>query len=195
MKLIAILIHVLLIASCANINELYEESFDFARTTRLTDNYDLVRMNIWTLPLDSKIYVGSEPESTTSVIRRKISDSAFMSFNSIFGFVSKASKAASYDDSLRQARRAGYEYLLYPKVIYTQDAVSTWEEAQVESHNRKPLGLDQARLQLILAQTNGYVVDVVNIQGNSGLLTFYGDQPIELIEEPITKYALALAAK
>ena len=179
-----------LLTSCASVDEWYDES---ARSTMLTDNYHLNRMNIWTLPLDSRIYVATEPMHTRSVLKLKISESAFFAFNSVFGFVTHAKTPASYDDSLRMARKAGFEYVLYPKLIFSQDTISTWEEVQTE--DRKPFGIDQARIQLILAQTNGYVVDVVNIAGRSGLLTFYADQPLDLIEKPIAKYALALAAR
>jgi len=181
------------LSGCANIGDWYDESYSYARSTRLTDHYQLSRMNVWTLPLDSRIYVATEPMNTKSVLKMKISESAYLAFNSVFGFVTRAEKPASYDDSLRQAKKAGFEYILYPKLIHSQDTVSTWEEAQAKQ--RKPLGLDQAVIQLILAQTNGYVVDIVNISGQSGLLTFYADQPLDLIKAPISDYALALAAR
>lgn len=64
----------------------------------------------------------------------------------------------------------------------------------VRSRDLDALGRDQVGMRLVLAESRtGEIVETVILSGQSGVLTFLGDRPGELIDRPLQEYAKSLA--
>jgi hypothetical protein len=72
--------------------------------------------------------------------------------------------------------------LLYPQILQWEDRATEW--------SGKP---DIAAVKLsVLSTDTGALLDSVIIEGKSGLATFGGDHPQDLLPKPMAEYAASL---
>ena len=102
--------------------------------------------------------------------------------------------------SITSARMAGANFVIYPKVLLWDDRVGTWGEIYRSLHSNgseeivQSFGLDRARLQIIIMDaTNNIMVDLVEVEADSGLLSLYADQPGTLLIPALEDYFSKLA--
>ena len=87
-----------------------------------------------------------------------------------------------YKESLDQAKKEGYNYLIYPAILEWEDRATEWSAIP-----------DRVSVKITVIDVNrGRVVDSVIVKGKSGLATFGGDHPQDLLPKPIGEYASSL---
>jgi len=88
----------------------------------------------------------------------------------------------SFDDALLHARTKSFKYLIYPTILHWEDHATEWNgvpdtvEVKVE----------------IVESAADTVVDTALISGKSGLATFGGDRPQNLLPLPVEEFFSAL---
>ena len=85
-------------------------------------------------------------------------------------------------DASLAAREAGYKYLIYPTILHWEDRATEWS------------GIPDrvaVKIEIVEAQPN-YLLGSVVVNGKSGLATFGGDHPQELLPEPIQAFVSSL---
>jgi Domain of unknown function (DUF4823) len=91
-------------------------------------------------------------------------------------------KAEDFDGAQQSARAGEYTYLLYPEILHWEDRATEW--------SGKP---DQASVKVTVVKADtGTVLDSAVIGGKSGLATFGGDRPEDLLPKPLSDYAATL---
>jgi len=96
--------------------------------------------------------------------------------------VDLASRRENYKAALAAAKKKQADYLFYPSILHWEDRATEWS------------GLpDKAEIKIIVVSTdNAEVVSSVLIDGTSGLATFGGDHPQDLLPEPVSNYVSTL---
>ena len=119
------------------------------------------------------IYAGSGA-MTTQVVA-----SAFAPYLSK---VTTGTKVEDLDQAVATAKVGRFTYLLYPQILQWEDRATEW--------SAKP---DIVAVKLsVLSTDTGALLDSVIIEGKSGLATFGGDHPQDLLPKPMTEYAASL---
>lgn len=91
-------------------------------------------------------------------------------------------KPEDLDQALSSARSGRFRYLLYPQILHWEDRATEW--------SAQP---DRATIKLSLFSTDsGAMIDSAIIEGKSGLATFGGDHPQDLLPKPLGQYAASL---
>ena len=91
-------------------------------------------------------------------------------------------KREDFDAALQSAREAGFTYLLYPEILHWEDRATEW--------SARP---DQASVKVSIVRADtGAVIDSAVVGGKSGVATFGGDRPEDLLPKPLADYAAAL---
>lgn len=84
----------------------------------------------------------------------------------------------SFDDALLYARTKSFKYLIYPTILHWEDHATEW--------NGVP---DKVEVKIeIVESANDSVIDTALISGKSGLATFGGDKPQDLLPIPIEEF-------
>ena len=100
-------------------------------------------------------------------------------------YVSKIAIATAGEDvatATGSAAADGYDYLLYPQILHWEDRATEWSGKS-----------DRVTVKLSVMQTDtGDVLDSGVIEGTSGLATFGGDHPQDLLAQPLREYAATL---
>lgn len=98
------------------------------------------------------------------------------------GKVTAGSKTEDFDQAMSTARAGNFRYLLYPQILVWEDRATEW--------SGKP---DLATVKLSIFSTDtGTMLDSAVIEGKSGLATFGGDHPQDLLPKPMSQYAATL---
>ncbi|HVY24665.1 MAG TPA: DUF4823 domain-containing protein [Steroidobacteraceae bacterium] len=87
-----------------------------------------------------------------------------------------------YNDALKYAQGNNFTMLVYPTILHWEDRATEWS------------GLPdrvEVKLELVDAQS-GHLLDSVVIKGKSGLATFGGDHPQDLLPKPVEEYVGSL---
>lgn len=96
--------------------------------------------------------------------------------------VEVASKKESFSEALNSANTKGSNLLVYPTILHWEDRATEWSGIP-----------DKADIKLVIADaTSGGVQSSVTIQGKSGIATFGGDHPQDLLPGPVNKYVEGL---
>ncbi len=83
-----------------------------------------------------------------------------------------------YPAALKAARRDGYTYLFFPTITHWEDRATEWSGIP-----------DKAAVRLVVIDTaSGRTLSVATVEGTSGLTTFGGDHPQDLLPEPLKEY-------
>lgn len=103
-------------------------------------------------------------------------------FGSHLERVTTGTKIEELDQALSSAKAGGFTYLLYPQILHWEDRATEW--------SAKP-DLVTVKLSTYAAQT-GQLLDSAMIDGKSGIATFGGDRPQDLLPKPMAEYAVTL---
>lgn len=88
----------------------------------------------------------------------------------------------SYKDAMESARNADASYLVLPTILEWEDRATEWSAIP-----------DKASIKIAIVDTkNESTIDSVIIKGKSGLATFGGDHPQDLLPKPVTEYVDSL---
>ena len=103
-------------------------------------------------------------------------------FGTYLRSIAVSPKAEDFEQALQSARAGSYTYLIYPQILQWEDRATEW--------SGKP---DVASVKIsIVAAKSAQVVDSAVINGKSGLATFGGDHPQDLLPKPMADYAAAM---
>lgn len=87
-----------------------------------------------------------------------------------------------FDNALAEARKVSAKYLVVPTILEWEDRATEWSGIP-----------DKASVKLAVVDTQtGVTLDSVIIKGKSGLATFGGDHPQDLLPKPIKEYVSSL---
>jgi hypothetical protein len=87
-----------------------------------------------------------------------------------------------FDEALKVARDNGYKYLVFPTILQWEDRATEWSAIP-----------DRVEVKIELIEvTTGKALDSGVIKGKSGLATFGGDHPQDLLPKPIEEYVAKL---
>lgn len=96
--------------------------------------------------------------------------------------ITVSSKHSDYPDALAFAAREKYDFLIYPTILHWEDRATEW--------SAKP---DKIQVKISVTRVlDKKVIRSGVIEGKSGLATFGGDKPQDLLPEPIDEYFHAL---
>jgi len=92
--------------------------------------------------------------------------------------VQDASSRQNLTDALRSARSGGHKYLFFPSILHWEDRATEW--------SMKP---DVVRVKIeVLDVASSSRVSAATINGQSGMATFGGDRPQDLLPKPVENY-------
>ena len=92
--------------------------------------------------------------------------------------ISVLSETENYDTALNSARQGDYTYLFFPTITHWEDRATEWSGIP-----------DQIAVKLtVIDLASGQPVSSATIEGTSGLATFGGDHPQDLLPEPLKAY-------
>jgi hypothetical protein len=87
-----------------------------------------------------------------------------------------------YDDALRTSRSNGYNVLIYPTILHWENHLTEW--------NGIPDRV-KVKVDVIGAEKDDLLYYII-IEGKSGLATFGGDQPQDLLVKPIDEFVSSM---
>jgi len=90
--------------------------------------------------------------------------------------------AANFEDALAQAQRTDQDILVFPSILHWEDRATEWSMIP----DRVEVKVDVVRVQ------TGDVISSGVIKGKSGLATFGGDHPQDLLPEPVAEFVSSL---
>ncbi len=100
-------------------------------------------------------------------------------------YLSQVVTAQAYEDykeSLDRAKKEGYNYLIFPAILEWEDRATEWSAIP-----------DRVSVKVTVVDTNtGRVVNSAIVKGKSGLATFGGDHPQDLLPKPVGDYVSSL---
>ena len=107
----------------------------------------------------------------------------------IFAGFAKRSRAAkvgrstqSFDEALTSARQLGAKYLVYPTIFHWEDRATEWSSIPDKV---------EVKVELVDAATGNSLTSAI-IKGKSGIATFGGNHPQDLLPAPVEEFAAAL---
>lgn len=87
-----------------------------------------------------------------------------------------------FDDALLYARSKSFNYLIYPTILHWEDHATEWNGVADKV---------EVKIEVIGSATENSI-DTAIINGRSGLATFGGDKPQDLLLKPIEEFISAL---
>jgi hypothetical protein len=92
--------------------------------------------------------------------------------------VDKAMIVQSYTEALESAKEKNYDYLVFPTILHWEDRATEWSAIS-----------DKVQIKILIVDVNrDKTISSAIIDGKSGLATFGGDHPQDLLPEPIGEY-------
>jgi len=88
----------------------------------------------------------------------------------------------SFDEALASTRQAGTKYLVYPTILHWEDRATEWSAIPDKV---------EIKIEVVEAST-GDVVAAGIINGKSGIATFGGDHPQDLLPKPTKEFVSSL---
>lgn len=88
----------------------------------------------------------------------------------------------SFDDAIKFARDSGFRYLVYPTILHWEDRATEWSALP----DRVEVKVD------IVESINAKLLDSLVVTGKSGLATFGGDHPQDLLPKPVDEFVSGL---
>ena len=87
-----------------------------------------------------------------------------------------------YDDALRTSRSNGYNIFIYPTILHWENHLTEW--------NGIP---DKVKVKIeVVGTEKDELLYYIIIEGKSGLATFGGDQPQDLLVKPIDEFVASM---
>ena len=168
-KYIVIFISILLV-SCADSHQVLKTSSSSIKLDKNSSAYI-------SIPRDGRYgqinYTGSG--ATTSQI-------ILLAFSKYLTQVETGLEYQSYKDALNYAKNNGFDYLIFPSILAWEDRATEWSGIP-----------DKASIKIVIVEVStSKPVDSVIINGRSGLATFGGDHPQDLLPKPVGDYVESL---
>ena len=170
-RLVVAIVSALLLVSCADTHQIIRS--DTSSDVRL----DATSTIYIAVPVDgvygANTYRGSG-QNTAQII------------HSAFAKRSRSTKVGRTPQSFAEARDAAlsdnWEYLVYPIILHWEDRATEWSAIPDKV---------EVKIEVVEAATDRSIASAV-IKGNSGLATFGGDHPQDLLPEPIEEFVSSL---
>ncbi len=85
-------------------------------------------------------------------------------------------------EALKYAKLNNFSYLIYPTILHWEDRATEWSGIP-----------DKVEIRVdVTASTRGNIIDSAIIKGKSGIATFGGDHPQDLLPKPVEEYVASL---
>jgi hypothetical protein len=92
--------------------------------------------------------------------------------------VDMAMDVQSYKEALGTAKEKNYDYLVFPTILHWEDRATEWSAIS-----------DKVQIKILVVDVNrNKILSSAIIDGKSGLATFGGDHPQDLLPGPIGEY-------
>ena len=88
----------------------------------------------------------------------------------------------SFDEALKSASSGGQKYLVYPIVLHWEDRATEWSGISDKI---------EIKVELVDVATGSTITSAI-VKGKSGLATFGGDHPQDLLSEPVEEFVSSL---
>lgn len=170
MRLILLLLGISLLSACADSHQLTRTGRDVNKLDRDTVVYISISQDG---RYGQTIYRGSG-QNTTQILA--------MAFSQFSKRVETAQRHQAFEAALGSARKHNAGYLVMPTILQWEDRATEW--------SGRP---DSVSVKIsIIDPTSGKQIDSAIINGKSGLMTFGGDHPQDLLPKPMTEYVKSL---
>ena len=156
--------------------------FGCADTHKLTRNGTNLKLDpsvslYISVPLDGRygqtIYHGSGLTTTQAVLK---------AFSVHMINIETGREYQSFNDALEYAKAHNHKYLIFPSILEWEDRATEWSGIP-----------DRVSIKVaIIATSSGRAIDSAIVEGESGLGTFGGDKPQDLLAKPIKDYVSLL---
>ena len=150
-----------------------------------TDSYQLLRTKNVSIKLESSksVYISIPRDGRYGQINYQgsganASQIILMAFSKNSNSAETGRQYQSFDNALTHAKENNYGYLVFPTILEWEDRATEWSGIP-----------DKASIKIAIINTeSGKTMDSVIIKGKSGLATFGGDHPQDLLAKPISAY-------
>ncbi len=105
-----------------------------------------------------------------------------LAFSEYSNKVETGYKYQSFDDAMTHAKENNYGYLVFPTILEWEDRATEWSGIPDKS---------SIKIAVINAETSRTLSSAI-IKGKSGVFTFGGDHPQDLLLRPVQEYAKTL---
>lgn len=170
-RCIAIVVSALLIVSCADTHQV-------VRSDASSD----VRLNA-----TSTIYIAVPADGVYGAnTYRGSGQNTAQIINSAFAKRSRSTKAGRITQSFAEARNTAlsesWQFLVYPTILHWEDRATEWSAIP---------DTVEVKIEVVEVATDRSIASAV-IKGKSGLATFGGDHPQDLLPEPVDEFVSSL---
>ncbi len=92
--------------------------------------------------------------------------------------VDTASTHENFESAKLSAQKGNYDYLVFPTILHWEDRATEWSAKA-----------DKVQIKIIMFEVaKSKIISSVTIDGKSGLATFGGDHPQDLLPQPFALY-------
>jgi Domain of unknown function (DUF4823) len=170
MRILVIFSILIVLTSCADTHEVH-------RVSQVSQRLSADGIAYVSVPPDgrygSTVYTGSGAMASQIVVA---------AFSRHMTRVEQASAPQTFVKSLEAAKQARATYLVAPAILHWEDRATEW--------SGRP---DKVELRISVVDTaSGKVIETAVVSGTSGLATFGGDHPQDLLPEPVQQYVDSL---
>jgi hypothetical protein len=170
MRLVSVALLVSLLSACADTHQLLRTGHELPKLNKNKIVYISVSKDG---RYGKTVYSGSGPNTTQIVL------SAFSQYAMR---VESGHEYQTFEEALNAARKHGATYLVITTILEWEDRATEWSGIP-----------DKATIKLSITDTaNSETIDSVTIKGKSGLATFGGDHPQDLLPKPVGEYVKSL---
>ncbi len=170
MRLVLVVLLVSFLSACA-------DSHQLLRTNREAQKLDRNKVVYVSVPKDGRYgqinYAGSGQNTTQIVL---------MAFSQYSRRVETGHEYQTFEQALDSARKQSAGYLVMPTILEWEDRATEWSGIP-----------DKSSIKISVIDTaSGTSIDSVIIRCKSGLATFGGDHPQDLLPKPVGEYVKSL---
>ncbi len=170
MRYLKLLLISLFITSCADSHQILRTSNNEIKLNPSSSAYI-------SIPKDGRygqtIYTGSGAT---------VSQVILLEFSKHLTQVETGHEYQTYKEAIKHAKENKFDYLIFPSVLAWEDRATEWSGIP-----------DKATIKIsIIKTTASKTLDSVIIKGTSGLGTFGGDHPQDLLPKPVSDYVKKL---
>jgi hypothetical protein len=184
------------VSGCMSPRDMAIEAHDQLSSAGVLDYSQVQRSVPFRIQTDSFIYIAQGPFMPIGKANPPpniVADISFDKFIQYFPLVRRASQPLGLDEAMMEARALGAHYLLYTRFAAADDRINTLDQ-WLDQGDMSRLGIDSSVVQLMLIEVGTRaLIDTVNIRSHGGLLTFYNENPEDLLGAPLRQYAQRLA--
>ena len=180
---------------CQSACSVYPQSNSLFGKIWLADHYHLVRQRNIVLPFQSAIYLplvkqAASDQRATAVQLHSLVDRAAMAFMSRFQKVAIGHAQENIGAAIESAKNLNCEYM----VVLVPLNFDEGRDFPLTPKGKGHVGIDRIQFVVrLLEVSSGLQIDQIEVQGQSGFLTFWGDAPIDLVDAALNQLAGNLA--